>query len=160
MTYNIGEILGKYIELRDRKADLAKHHDEEMRRFTEPMGNIENYLMHTMNTMGVSQLKEEGVGTAFKATSTSVQLKEPDVFKEFVFAPAVAAIITFLEGMGYYPSDDNNAKLSDIIRDMTRWDVVELRAGKKGIQEHLENTDQPVPGVVINSVATISIRRA
>lgn len=160
MTYNIGEVINKYIELRDRKAELASRQAEEMQKFTEPMGNIENYLMHTMNHMGVSQLKEAGVGTAFKATSTSVQLKEAAEFKQFVFEPAVLAICNHLIGMGINVDTNLKAVVANIVRDLPRWDVVDLRAGKKGIQEYIENTEHAVPGVVINSIATISIRRA
>jgi hypothetical protein len=131
-----------------------------MKQFTEPMGNIENYLMHTMNTMGVSQLKEEGVGTAFRATQTSVQLKEPGEFKAFVFEPAIRAIVQHLIATGIHVNDQLVATVANIVRDLPRWDVVDLRAGKKGIQDYLENTSQAVPGVAVNSVATISIRRA
>lgn len=159
MTFNVGEIIAKYIDLRDRKAELAKKHDEEMRQFTAPMDTIENYLMHAMNLMGVSQLKESGVGTAFKAVSTSVQLKEPGEFKTFVFAPAIAAIVRHIQSLGVQLPEIEFEALANIIRDLPRWDIVELRAGKKGIQEYQE-AGGSVPGVAINSIATISIRRA
>ena len=157
MTYSIGDIIKQYIDLRERKAALAKKHDEEMQAFTGPMQTIENYLMHQMNELGVSQFKEEGVGTAFKSTSTSVQMKEPGEFKEFIFEPALNAMCDFLLASGHLA---DKHRLSTILRDLPRWDMVDFRAGKKGIQEYQESTEQTVPGVAINTVTTLSIRRA
>lgn len=160
MPYNVGDVINKYIELRDRKAELAKRHDEEMQQFSGPMQAIENYLMHQMNELGVSQLKEAGVGTAFKVNSTSVQMKEPAEFKAFVFEPAVLALINHLTVQGIHVDEHLAATVASILRDLPRWDVVDFRAGKKGIQEYQENSERAVPGVAVNSVLTISIRRA
>jgi hypothetical protein len=159
MSFSIEEIIGKYVELRDRKAALAKQHDEEMKQFTEPMQNIENFLMHQMNTLGVSQLKGE-TGTAYKAVSTSVQLKEPVEFKSFVFAPAADAVINHLRSLGIDIPPVESTKIFEIICDLPRWDVVDFRACKKGIQEYQEHSSQAVPGVMVNSIATVNIRRS
>lgn len=159
MTFSVEQIIGKYVELRDRKAELAKKHDEELRPMSDAMQAIENILMHKMNELGVTQLKGE-TGTAFKATSTSVQMKDAQEFKNFVFAPAVLAVSNHLSALGIELPALELGSLAQIIRDLPRWDVVDLRAGKKGIQEYQENFNQAVPGVAVNSFATVNIRRS
>lgn len=156
----VDEILKKYIELRDRKAEMAKRQSEEAAPLSTAMEQIENFLMHTMNTLGVDQLKSAEVGTAFKATSTSCQMADPLAFKDFVFAPATDAVITYLQAAGYGIRDVDAAAIKNAILTMTKWDMVDFRAGKKGIQEYIANEQQPVPGINLNTVATINVRRA
>lgn len=160
MAISTEEILKKYIELRDRKAEIAKRQAEELAPLSEAMGNIENFLMHTMNQMGVDQLKCADVGTAFRAKAASCQLQDGAAFKEFIFDPAITQVIHYLGACGHVFQPEDHAKMYDIIRDMARWDLVDFRAGKKGIQEYIENEKQSVPGVAVNTIATINVRRA
>lgn len=156
----VKEIITKYIELRDRKAEMAKRQSEELKPLCEAMEQIENYLMHTMNELGVDQLKDGEAGTAFKSHSTSCQMKDPVEFKRFVFQPAVDAMINQLRGIGFdLPAHVSN-DLFTILSTMTLWDMVDFHAGKKGITKYIANENAQVPGVAINTVATINIRRA
>lgn len=159
MTYDIGQIIGKYIELRDRKAQLSKKHEEELAPFSEAMRNIENFLQHQMNELHVDQLKAE-TGTAFKTTTASCTMQDKEQFTAFVFQPAVENIVNYLNNSGYPLRDVDIMSLGNILRDMPRWGVVDLRAGKKGIQEYIEQHQQAVPGVSVNTIATVQIRRA
>ena len=156
----IEEIIQKYIDLRDRKAELAKQQSEAMQPMNQAMEQIENYLMHTMNTLGVDSLKANGVGTAFKATTSSCQMQDPIAFKEFAFRPAAEGIINYLTSTGYGIRNIDVEAIANIIRDLPKWDVIDFRAGKKGIQEYIANENQPVPGVAVNTVATINVRRS
>lgn len=156
----IEDVIRKYIELRDRKAELAKAQAEQMKPLSDGMEQIENYLMHRMNELGCDSLKANGVGTAFKANSTSVQMQDAVAFKEFVFEPAAEAIFNQLVAYGFDLPDTGQAEFLNILRDLARWDMVDFRAGKKGIQEYIANENAPVPGVSVNTVATISVRRA
>lgn len=160
MPVPVEEILTKYIALRDRKAELAKKQAEEIAPLSEAMGNIENYLMHIMNQMGVDQLKCADIGTAFKSRATSCQMQDAAAFKEFVFQPAVDAMVNRLHAIGVSVPNSVSKDFFIIISSMTLWDMVDFRAGKKGIQEYMENEKQPVPGVAVNTVATINVRRA
>lgn len=160
MATSVNEIIQKYIELRDRKAEIAKRHEAELAPLSQAQTDIENYLMHQMNGLGVTQLKAEGIGTVFKATSTSCQMADPIAFKEFVFTPAVNGIIGYLQATGYPIGNADGNAIANIIRDMTMWGVVDFRAGKKGITEYVIDEQKPVPGVNINSVATVNVRRA
>ncbi len=154
----IEDVIKKYIELRDRKAELAKAQAEQMKPLSEAMEQIENYLMHRMNELGCDSLKANGVGTAFKANSTSCQIADAVAFKEFVFAPVVESIINQLQNGGVTWIDP--LTILGILRDLARWDMVDFRAGKKGTQEYIANENAPVPGVNVNTIATISVRRA
>ncbi len=156
---DIEAVVKKYVELRDRKAELAKKQAEEMRPMSEAMETIENFLMHQMNTLGVESFKT-GAGTAFKANSNSVQLQDALTFKQFIFTPATDAIYNHLRAIGIDILPVEREKISEIIRDMPRWDMVDFRAGKKGIVEYTANENQPVPGVAINTISTVNIRRA
>lgn len=157
---SVEEILVKYIGLRDRKAEMTKRHAEEMAPLNEAQGNIENYLMHIMHQTGVDQLKCTDVGTAFKSHATWCQMQDPAAFKEFVFQPAVDAMVNRLNAMGITVPASTAKDFLIIISSMTLWDMVDFRAGKKGIQEYIENEKQAVPGVTVNTAATISVRRA
>src|SRR4029077_20996662 len=103
------------------------------------MDNIENFLMHTMNTLGVDQLKASGVGTAFKAVQNSVQMQDAASFKNFVFTPAVDGIVNYLTSSGYAIQDVDYEAISNIIRDLPMWDMIDFRAGKKGIVDYTTN---------------------
>ena len=155
----IEDIIAKYISLRDRKAELAKKQAEEMAPINAAMEQIENYIMHQLYTVGCDSFKT-AVGTAFKANSTSCQLADPLAFKEFVFAPVANGIVNYLKSCGYGVRDIDTGAISNIIRDLPMWDMIDFRAGKKGIQEYIANENTPVPGVSVNTVATVNIRRA
>jgi len=156
----IDEVIGKVVELRDRKAVLAKKQSEEMAPLNAAMDACENYLMHQMNELGVTQLKGEN-GTAFRATTTSVQMQDIVAFKEFVFRPVVDAIFSYLDSTGVEGLDKKDVySVQNIVRDMVKWDMVDFRAGKKGITEFIANGEDTVPGVAINTMATVSVRRS
>ncbi len=156
----IEDVLKKRLDLRERKAELAKKQAEEMKPLNEAEDAIDNWLMHQMNTLGVTQLKAEGVATAFKSTQTSVQMQDAQEFKKFVFQPVLEHVLTYFQNAGYPVRDVDYQSVGNIIRDLVRWDVVDFRAGKKGIQEYIELEKLPVPGVAVNSIATVSIRKA
>lgn len=160
MAVSIEDILKKYIELRDRQKDISDRHAEELRPLSDAMNDIENYLMHQMNTLGVDQLKAGGVGTAFKKHANSVQMQDPIAFKKFVFKPVVDGIQNYFVSAGYELSPEDVEHLATLMLNMPLWDMVDFRAGKKGIVEYTETEQAPVPGVTINTIATLNIRRA
>lgn len=160
MAPPIEDILRKYIELRDRKTEMAKRQAEEVAPLNDAMGKIENYFLHQMNTLGVDQLKSKEVGTVFKTTSTSCQMQDSLSFKGFVFAPVAEGIVNYLKSTGYGIRDIDAEAISNIIRDLPKWDMIDFRAGKKGIMEYVAVEEAAVPGIAINSIASVSVRRA
>jgi hypothetical protein len=160
MTHDIASIITKYIDLRDRSAALAKKQAEEMEQLSKPMEAIETWLLQQMNAAGCDSLKANGVGTAFKVNKTSMSLKEPEVFKQFVLAPAVHAALQHIAALGINLQPVEQEKIAEIIRDVPRWDIVDFRAGKKGIQEFEEAGGAQVPGIATSTITTVQIRRA
>jgi hypothetical protein len=155
---DVEQVISKYIELRDRKAELAKKQSEEMKPLTEAMDSIENYILHQLNATGAEAFKTKA-GTAFKAVQRSVQLQDPIAFKDFVFAPAATGVTTYLASTGIDLQDVDKQHIAQIIRDLPMWDMVDFRVGKKGITDYQENDQGQVPGVALNSTTVINIRR-
>lgn len=154
----VEEVVSKYVELRDRKAEISKRHSEELVPYNEGMENIERWLLNKMNEDGVQNYKTD-MGTAYKATTTSVKMGDPTAFKEAVFAPAAERILSLLEiAPGY--ANGGIQDVLNIIRDSALWDMVDFRAGKKGVQAHLEDTKTLPPGVTVDSFTTLNIRRS
>ncbi len=157
---DVSDVIEKYVDFRDRCKELSKQQAEEMKKLTGPMENIENWLLHKLNEMGVDSFKT-GSGTAFKVRSNSAQLQDPLAFKQFVFQPAVDGVIKYLESAGLDGFNGTDREhIGQIIRDLPMWDMIDFRAGKKGVIDYQENTQQAVPGVAVNTVVTINIRRA
>lgn len=155
----VEEVVGKYVEIRDRKNALAKQQSEAMAPLNEALTGIENWLLDKMNQDGVDSYKT-AAGTPYKAVSNSVQLQDPLAFKGFVLEPAAQQVFAFLHSQGYPLKQSDLPVIQNIIRDMAYWDMVDFRAGKKGILEHLENTSALPPGVAVSSTATVNVRRA
>ena len=138
----VDEVVKKYIELRDRKAEIAKRQSTELAPLNEAMANIEKWLMDQMNTLGVDSFKTAH-GTPYKANSNSVKLTDAGAFKGHVFAPAVEGINNYLSGTGH-----------------TLQPVVDFRAGKTGVLGYLESNEALPPGVSVETTAVINVRRS
>lgn len=157
---SIDQLLTKYFELDVREEEMSKRHGEEMKPLSEAKAAIKNYLLHQMNEMGTDQFKVQGLGLAYKNHQTSCQMADAQAFKQFVFAPAVDAVVDYLTATGYGIRPMDIEPIKTAILTMTKWDMVDFRAGKTGIKEYIANENQPVPGININTIATVNIRRA
>jgi hypothetical protein len=148
---DINAVVEKYISLRDEQAEISKRHAEELKPYSEQMDIIERWLHQKMNEIGVDNVKTPS-GTAFKAVSKSVKLQEADQFKDFVFMKAARALANVR------PQDPEQAL--NILREATLWDMIDFRAGKKGILEFIESDGTVPPGVTIDSFTKVNIRRS
>ena len=155
----IDSLLQKYFDLDGRIDEMSKRHAEEMKPLSEAQATIKNYLQHLMNQLGTDQVKAKGVGIAFTKMSRTCQMADAEAFKQFVFEPVIQGIQNYLTGSGIELNDTDRAVLQNVVLAMPMWDMIDFRAGQKGIKEYVENGGQ-VPGVNINSFATVSIRRA
>jgi hypothetical protein len=153
----IEEIVDKYVQLRDRKAEISKRHVEELAPYNEGMENIEKWILNKMNEDGVQNYKTDA-GTAYKATTTTVKMVDAKAFKEAIFAPAAERLISLLGVSG--DMDALLGEVQNIILESALWDMVDFRAGKKGIQAHLEEKESLPPGVTVDSFTTLNIRRS
>lgn len=154
----IEELLKKYFDLDVREDEMCKRHAEELKPLSEAKNTIKNYLQHLMTTMGTDSFKVQGLGTAFTKMSRTCQMADADAFKQFVFQPVVEGVINYMQGTGIQLRDRDSEVIKNVILSMPMWDMIDFRAGQKGIKDYVENGGQ-VPGVNINSFATVSIRR-
>ena len=154
----VEEITRKYIELRDRKAEITKRHQEELAPLNEAMNNIEAWLLNQMNTLGVDTLKNKA-GTPYKANSNSVHLTDGAAFKGHIFAPAIDAINHYLHAVGYGIQPVDLEAIKAALLASARWDMVDFRAGKKGILEYQEQNNVLPPGVEVNTITVVNVRR-
>lgn len=79
----LDEIVTRYLQLRDAKADKKKAYEAEVKEIDTAMTRIENFLLNHLNTCGASSVKTD-VGTFFKKTSTKVTTGDRDEFLGFV----------------------------------------------------------------------------
>jgi hypothetical protein len=153
------EIIKNYIERRDRIAEISKRHSEELAPLAEAQGQIENYLMSIMNQMGVDSLKANGAGTAYRATAMSCQMADAPAFKQHVFQPSINAVFNYLQAAGYALREVDYESIATAMLSMVKWDMVDFKPNKTGVKAALANSEE-IPGVNVNTVATINIRRA
>lgn len=156
--YTVDQVTAAYIKLREISAQKAAAFKEEMAPIEKKMSEIENWLLNKMNELGCDQLKN-AAGTPYKKIQTSVVMADATAFKAYILQPAVEALKTHLMAMGYMLMPKDSESFATVIDQSIRWDLADLRVGKKGVQEYMEETQAPPPGVTINQFATVNIRR-
>lgn len=156
---NIEEVTAKYIELRDRKAAIVKRQSEETQPLTEAMEAIESWLLAQMNGLGVDSFKT-GAGTPYKANSNSVKLADAGAFKGHVFAPALQGIVDYLAATGHSLQEADRGAIEMILQDWPLWDMVDFRAGKKGVMDYVEHHSSLPPGIAMETFTVVNVRRS
>lgn len=78
-----GDLISKYIQLRDKQTDIKKQHKEELAPYNDAMRKIEDHLQKVMDQSDLENLKSEQ-GTAYKSTQSSVTIADWDAFKDYV----------------------------------------------------------------------------
>jgi hypothetical protein len=79
----LSDLVAKYIELRDKKAQMKAEYDEKAAKLDAVLDQIEGTLLKTFDTAGMDSVKTP-FGTAYTTTQTSATIADPDVFREFV----------------------------------------------------------------------------
>ena len=77
------ELIGKYIKIRDTKAQLAEKQKAEMARFNNALAQIERLLLDEFNTSKTESVRTKH-GTAYRTVQTSVSVSDRDLFMSFV----------------------------------------------------------------------------
>lgn len=155
----IDAVIKRYIEVRNQKGDAAKRHKEEIAQFDAVLEKIEAYLMAKMNHDGTTSLKTSE-GTAFKALQTSVSINDPEQFKSFVVSPIISQFETYLREQNIELEPEDLAQLKILLMEGGFWGVAEIKASKTGVKEYIEEKQQTVPGVTVNQVTVINVRKA
>ena len=81
----LSDLVGKYVELRDKKAELKVEFDTKVAKLDEALGKIEAVLLKTFDDAGMDSVKTP-FGTAYTSLQTSASVADPDAFRQFVKA--------------------------------------------------------------------------
>jgi ribosomal protein S24E len=78
----LSELVAKYIELRDKKAQFKAEYDGKVAKLDEVLEKIESTLLKTFETTGMDSVKTE-FGTAYTSTRTTASIADPDAFMTY-----------------------------------------------------------------------------
>jgi phage host-nuclease inhibitor protein Gam len=81
----LSELVAKYIELRDKKAQIKAEYDGKVAKLDENLDKIEAVLLKTFDSAGMDSVKTE-FGTAYTSTRTTASVANPDIFMKYVIA--------------------------------------------------------------------------
>ena len=79
----LSELVGKYIELRDKKAQIKAEYDAKVSKVDDVLNQIEAALLNTFEQTGMDSVKTE-FGTAYTSTRTTASVADPDAFMTYV----------------------------------------------------------------------------
>lgn len=155
----VEEVTAAYIRKRDLKAEIAKRHAEELAPINAAMEKMEQWFLAKMAQDGVDSFKT-GAGTPYKATATSVTCADALAFKDFIFEPAVAGVLQYLQSVGYPAGAHDALAIKNVLMGSEGLKLSDIRVNKKGVQEFMETHKVTLPGVNVTQIATVNVRRA
>lgn len=79
----ISELVAKYIELRDKKAEIKAEYDGKVAKIDEVLNKIEGKFLEVFEQTGMDSVKTE-FGTAYSSLRTSASIADREAFMEFV----------------------------------------------------------------------------
>lgn len=80
---NTGELIKRFIELRDFKEARTKQFEADLKPYTDAMAAIENAVSAQIIEMGGESIKTE-YGTAYRTTVMAVKMVDRETFMRFV----------------------------------------------------------------------------
>lgn len=81
----ISELVTKYIEIRDKKAEFKAAYDAKVQKVDEVLSRIEAKLLETFDSAGMDSVKTPN-GTAYVSKRTTTSVADREAFMEFVKA--------------------------------------------------------------------------
>ena len=79
----VSELVSKYIELRDKKAQIKAEYDGKVAKVDEVLNKIESKFLEVFEQTGMDSVRTE-FGTAYASLRTSVSIADKEAFMEFV----------------------------------------------------------------------------
>jgi len=79
----LSEVVQKYIELRDKKAELKHAYDFKVAKIDEAIDKIEAKLLEVFDGAGMDSVKTP-FGTAYASTRSTASVADREAFMEFV----------------------------------------------------------------------------
>ncbi len=78
----LGVVIGTYIKLRDKKAEVAKRHKEELGEINGAMDNIEGAVLEYLNAEQLTRVGTDE-GMAYTKDYTSAKVEDKQTFLQF-----------------------------------------------------------------------------
>jgi hypothetical protein len=78
-------IIERYVQLRDRKAELKAAFDASVAEINAGLERLEGAILDTLTAQGVESVRT-GAGTAYKSISTSVTAADGELFMQWCLA--------------------------------------------------------------------------
>lgn len=75
VSYTADVMCDKFVQLRDKVAEIKKRHTEELSQYNLALNTLEAWMLEMLNTSGSDSMKTSN-GTFFKTTHTSVTCNE------------------------------------------------------------------------------------
>lgn len=79
-----GEVIAKYVTLRDKKNKLVREQKEEVAKYTEKLDMIETWLLREYQKEGLTSQKGLDGSTAFIKSADTCTVKDRDAFLNFI----------------------------------------------------------------------------
>lgn len=76
---NFNDVVTKYIQLRDKKAQIKAEYDAKVAKIDQVMDKVEGKLIEYFQETGLESIRTDA-GTAYKTTRTSAPIADWDVF--------------------------------------------------------------------------------
>ena len=146
----VEQVVEKYVTLREIKRDLERDHEDALKPINEQLEKLETWLLGRMNEDGVDSYKTKQ-GTAYKTVKTSCQMADGAMYREFVFRPIYDDIENRL-------GEQTASLVLSHIMTLARWNLVDFRALKKGVEEYIEDHKQVPPGLNVTQTTTVNVR--
>jgi hypothetical protein len=80
---NTHDLIGRYIEIRDRKEEIAKEQKAVMARINSALSKIETILMEQLESAGSESIKTSA-GTCYRSIRTSVKVEDREQFLDYI----------------------------------------------------------------------------
>jgi hypothetical protein len=83
MELNMDVLIDKYIQLRDKKAQIKAEYEANAKKIDLALDKVENVILAKLNEAGADSIGTEA-GIAFKQTTTSATVADRDAFRAFI----------------------------------------------------------------------------
>lgn len=80
---NLEQVVGAYVKLRDKKAELKAEQAKALAPYDEALDKLEKQVLEELNKMGVDSVKTAS-GTAYKSIRSSASVADKSAFMDYV----------------------------------------------------------------------------
>lgn len=127
---DFSELTRKYIALRDRRAEVADRHKQELAKYDKVLGELENIFLEQLNDSGQQSFATDSA-TVYKGVHTSVKVADKEAFRE---------------------------ELSRRVKEDDDWSLLDMRPSKSLVSA-MYDAGEEVPGVNISRTQYVRVNR-